>query len=72
MTSDKPDPITNFLQAHQKPLSKTEQASFKAKERKRRVRAQAANLDWRNNDPTVHDGHGDVLQPRVQPNQTDD
>ena len=47
MTSDKPDPITSFLQAHKKQLTKTEQAALKAKERKRRVRAQAANLKWK-------------------------
>jgi hypothetical protein len=71
MTSDKPDPITNFLQAHKKPLTKEEQAALKAKERKRRVRAQAANLNWKNNDTPMHDRPRDVLQSGVQPDQAD-
>lgn len=49
MTSEPPNPITDFLAAHQKPLTKQEQSRLKEVLRRREAYAKKKQLNWGNN-----------------------
>ena len=49
MTSNTANPITDFLAAHQKPLTKQEQSRLKEVLRRREAYAKKKQLNWGNN-----------------------
>ena len=49
MTSNTANPITDFLSAHQKPLTKQEQSRLKEVLRRREAYAKKKQLNWGNN-----------------------
>jgi hypothetical protein len=61
--SDKPDPITNFLNAHKKPLTKDEEFKLKDRLRHRKSYAKKTQLPWKDGEDAkdMHTGPRDAI-----------